>query len=192
MPGSLNNAECGSKSTPCGQPILSAQPEVTHMALEPSHAPRCTECAQQLRAEQILHSHCCAGWGNILVLLWHSLSSLQAQMDPTWRECIRLCWQAGDLEAGALPISCSWKQSIFFVSLQPGQGAGINNEVTQPLPCYYSKQLEGHQTRAPRLSNRRFPACLLLGFTGGTLGVCRFFLCLLLSRDTTSKTPRQY
>lgn len=187
MPGSLNNAECGSKSTPCGQPILSAQPEVARTSLEPVARPA-SLCAQQLGAEQI-SSHCCAGWGNILVLLWHSLSSFQAQMDPTWGECIGLCWQAGDLEAGALQVSCLWKKSIFYVSLPPGQGAGINNEVTQPLPCYYNKQLGGHQTRAPCSSNRRFPSCHLLGFTGGTLGVCRFFLCLPLPIDTTSKTP---
>lgn len=40
-----------------------------------------------------------------------------------------------DLEAGALPMSCSWKQSIFYVSLQPGQGAGINHEMTSHSPA---------------------------------------------------------
>lgn len=66
-------------------------------------------------------------------------------------ECIRLRWQVGDLEAGVLPVSCSWKQSIFYAFFQPGQGAEINHQVTQPLPCYYNKQLEGHQNRAPLL-----------------------------------------
>lgn len=56
---------------------------------------------------------------------------------------VRLRWQAGDLEAGELPISRSGKQSIFYASFQPGQGAEINHRVTQPLPCYYNKQLGG-------------------------------------------------
>lgn len=107
-------------------------------------------------------------------------------------ECIGLCWQIWRLEHSPSPPARGNKASFMFPCNQDKQGAGINHRVTQPLPCYYNKQLEGHQTRAPCSSNRRFPACLLLGFTGGTLGVCRFFLCLLLSRDTTSKTPKRY
>lgn len=146
MPRSLNNAECGSKSTPCGQTSFSTQPEITHMSLKPM-------------ARYMLHWLCTAAehWTNKLPLLcWMAehpgvamtfLVKFSGSNGSHMGECIRLHWQAGDLEAGALPIFPLWKQSIFYASFQPGQGAETNRQVPQPLPCYYNKQLEGHQNQ---------------------------------------------
>lgn len=147
MPKSLNNAEWGSKSSLHGQTIFSAQPGVTHTSLKPI-------------ACYMLHRLCTAAehWTNKLLLLcWIGehpgvVMTFLVKFSNSNRshmvECIRLHWQAGDLEAGTLPVSCSGKQNIFYASFQAGQGAEINHKVIQPLPFYYNKQLEGHQNRA--------------------------------------------
>lgn len=131
----------------CGQNIFSTLPEITHMSSNPI-------------ARYMLHWSCAAAesWTNKLLLLcWdgeHSgvaLTFLVKFSDSNASHMglsIRLHQQAGDLEPSVSPL---WKQSIFCTSFQSGQGVERKLGVSQPLPCYYNRQLKGHQNQAPLL-----------------------------------------